>query len=127
MFLFVSAVASAQANGEFLFTRADGSSFVRKLSPEWRPEFRDAFVYITPQDRVLALDLMAIQPFRPDTVPPGSETKAIFRTTTGTVLRRYFVLPSGTERISDLPVENGFHKLGPQTFVRQGSFTVELR
>lgn len=124
--LLVANPLAGQSSGEFLFTMMDGGSFVRVLPPDWRPVFRDNFLYITPRDRILTMDLAAVQPLHPDDVRGRSEVKVIFRTLDGGRITRYFLLPEGRDHIDESPWKGNLYLLDEQTLVRKGSYTTEL-
>ncbi|MCB0792093.1 MAG: hypothetical protein H6595_02095 [Flavobacteriales bacterium] len=114
----------AQSTGEFLITLADGTSTVRILPEDWRPRFEGAMLYLTPRDRMLTVDLLAVQPVRPDIITGRKEVKVLFRKLDGTPFTRYFLLPPGLAAIAETPVRDGFHVLGPQTLVRADAYRV---
>jgi hypothetical protein len=124
--LLTGGAVAGQSSGEFLFTLMDGNSFVRVLPPDWRPEFRDNLLYITPRDRLFAMDVAAIQPNLPDDIRGQHEVKVIIRTVDGGSVRRYFLLRDEWKSISDAPRVNDFYVLGPQTYVRKGCYQVEI-
>jgi hypothetical protein len=124
--LITSLTVRGQSSGEFLFTLMDGTSFTRQLSQDWRPEFRDHMLYITPRDRIFTMDLAAVQPALPDDIRGLHEVKVIIRTVSGGSVRRYFLLKEEWEQISDAPLVGDFYMLGPQTLVRKGAYSVEI-
>lgn len=124
--LLAAGPAAAQSSGEFLFTLADGTSYVRILPTDWRPTFKGAILHLTPRDRILSEDLLAVQPLRPDSITDRKEVKVLFRQLDGTPFTRYFLLPPGVNDIADTPVVEGFHELGPQTLIRADAYRVTV-
>ncbi|MEO8068277.1 MAG: hypothetical protein ABI599_11345 [Flavobacteriales bacterium] len=122
----VPRAALAQSSGEFQFTLFNGSTVVRVLPPDWRPEFKGGFLYATPRDRFLTMDVLAVQPLWPDKQTGMHDVKVLFRAPLGARTPRIILVPDSITRIADAPVRNGFHVLGPQTLVRANSFTVEM-
>ena len=117
---------AGQSSGEFLFTTMDGVSFVRVLPIDWRPEFRDDLLYITPRDRMLAMDLACVQPLRPDDYTGRLEVKVILRMAAGGRVERYFLLPPGRDHLTECPWKGDFYVLDPQTLVRKACFIAQI-
>jgi len=47
---------------EFIFTQSNGKSFSLVLPADWQPHVEGGFLRINPRNRVLALDVIMIQP-----------------------------------------------------------------
>jgi len=124
--LFVAGRVQGQSSGEFLFTTMDGVSFVRVLPTDWRPEFRDDLLYITPRDRMLAMDLMTVQPLQPDDMRGRKEVKLLLRMATGGRVERYFLLTPGRDHLTECPWKNDFYVLDPQTLVRRIAYITQV-
>lgn len=116
-------MARAQSSGQFLFTLMDGRTFVRMLEPDWQPRFEGGFLYITPRDRLLAVDLAAVQPLHPDDVTGRHQVKLLFRSHLGRGSQPFWV-PDAYRTLEDAPHNDGFLVLGPQTLIREGIYRV---
>ena len=117
--------ARAQSSGQFLFTLMDGRTFVRMLEPDWQPTFKGGFLYITPRDRLLTVDLAAMQPVHPDDITGQHQVKLLFRSHLGRGSQVFWV-PDAYRTLEDAPHRDGFLVLGPQTLVREGIYRVVL-
>lgn len=116
-------MAWAQSSGQFLFTLMDGRTFVRMLEPDWQPRFEGGFLYLTPRDRMLSVDLAAMQPVHPDDVTGRHQVKLLFRSHLGRGSQLFWV-PDAYRNLEDAPHKDGFLVLGPQTLVREGIYRV---
>lgn len=121
----LAAGGRAQSSGQFLFTLMDGRTFVRMLEPDWRPLFKGEFLYLTPRDRLLTVDLAAVQPVHPDDVAGRHPVKLLLRSHLGRGEQLFWV-PDAYRRLEDAPHKDGFLVLGPQTLVREGIYRVTV-
>lgn len=115
----------AQSNGQFRFTLMDGRTFTRLLDPEWRPAFKGGMLYITPRDRLLAVDVAAVQPVTPDVITGMHQVKLLFRSHLGRGSQVFWV-PDAYRDLEDAPRREGFLVIGPQTLIREGIYRVAL-
>lgn len=116
-----AAVATAQSSGQYLITLMDGRSVVRMLPPDWTPRFNKAFLYFTPRDRVFVADIAAVQPVHPDDIRGQHVVKLLFRNQLGRGSGTFWV-PDRFRTLEEVPRQEGFLLIGPQTLIREGIY-----
>ncbi len=112
---------------EYIFVMANDRAFMRVLPASWQPVYEGGFLRIDKRHRVLAMDIILIQPRMPIEVN-GLEMARVFRRAapSNTVSYDLWVYTDQYLHIGD-PSAGDLVPVGPHTWIRPNAFRVELR
>ncbi len=112
---------------EYIFVMANDRAFARVLPTDWKPVYEGGFLRIDQRHRVLAMDVILIQPRIPIEVQ-GLEMARVFRRSAPSSSTSYdlWVPHDQYIRIGD-PTATDLVPVGPQTWIRPNEFRLEFR
>ena len=112
---------------EFIFVMANDRAFMRVLPTDWQPVYEGGFLRIDKRHRVLAMDIILIQPRIPID-PHGMVMARVFRRSAPANGMSYdlWVPPDQYIRIGD-PTATDLVQVAPQTWIRPNEFRLEFR
>lgn len=112
---------------EFVFNRSNGSSFTLVLPADWQPEYQGAFLLINPRNRVMALDVILIQP-RFQLELAGLEFVRLARRNRAATLTGTYDLwlEEGVADRLETNRSQELEQVAPQTWLRANDFRVLL-
>lgn len=114
-------------NQEYIFVLNSGQSFMRVLPADWEPKYEGGFLRIDPRHRVMAIDVILIQPRFPNE-PAGMEMARIFRNYSSRHAASYYLwVPPGQELHVGDPLRSELEQVAPHTWIRPNEFLIELR
>jgi hypothetical protein len=112
---------------EYVFVLNTGGSFKRVLPTSWKPIYEGGFMRIDPRHRVLAMDVILIQPFFP-IEPEYLEMVRVVRNYSSPGAASYLLwVPPGQELFIGDPQFTELIKVAPQTWIRPNEFRLEFR
>ena len=113
-------------NQQFVFTLRNGQSFSRVLPADWEPKYEGGFIRIDPNHRVMAMDLLLIQPYAPADVS-GMRMVRLLRKAPPSQASSYVIwVPKGSAEIIGDEPPNDLKKVAPFTWIRPNEFRVQL-
>ena len=111
---------------EYVFHLRNGQAFMRVLPADWEPEYQGEFMRIDPRHRVMAMDILLIQPRVPIEVTGMRMVRLMRRSEPGARGSYTIWAPGDTgEIIGDKP-PNNLVKVGPHTWIRPNEFNVQF-
>lgn len=114
-------------NQEYVFVLNSGSSFMRVLPTSWEPRYEGSFMRIDARHRVLAMDVILIQPNFP-IEPQHLEMVRVVRKFSSTTASSYLLwVPPDTELFIGDAQFAELRKIAPQTWIRPNEFRLEFR
>lgn len=120
-------LAGAVDNQEYVFVLNSGGSFMRVLPTDWEPKYEGAFMRIDPRHRVMAMDVILIQPRYP-IKPDSLEMARVFRNRSSRGAASYDLwVPPGQELHVGEPHRSELVPIAPHTWIRPNEFRIELR
>jgi|GEM_PF-2332340 hypothetical protein len=112
---------------EYIFVLNNGGSFMRVLPTDWEPVYEGGFLRIDARHRVMAMDVILIQPRYP-IAPDSLEMARVFRNHSSRSAASYDLwVPPGQELHVGAPYRSELIKVAPQTWIRPNEFRIELR
>ncbi len=132
LFLFLVLLTACKDQGpltdnqELVFTLRSGQSFVRVLPNDWEPVYEGSFIRIDPRHRVMAMDILLIQPTSPANVE-GMRMVRLLRRSAPTQASSYVIwVPKDTDQIIGDDPPNDLKKVAPHTWIMPNEFRVQL-
>ncbi len=112
---------------EYIFHLRNGQSFMRVLPTEWEPNYEGGFLRIDPRHRVMAMDVMLIEPRIPLNVSDMRMVKLLRRMPPSKNRRNYQIwVPGSAGRIIGDDPPNDLVKVAPHTWIRPNEFRLQL-
>ncbi len=99
---------------------------MRVLPNNWEPVYEGSFIRIDPRHRVMAMDILLIQPTSPINVENMRMVRLLRRTAPSQATSYVIWVPKDTDRIIGDDPPNDLKKVAPYTWVRPNEFRVQL-
>jgi hypothetical protein len=112
---------------EYVFHMRSGQSFMRVLPADWEPKYEGGFMRIDPRHRVMAMDIMLIEPRIPLEVT-NMRMVRLLRRMPPTQNRTTYELwvPADTGRIIGDDPPNDLVQVAPHTWLRPNEFRIQF-
>ncbi len=114
-------------NQEYIFVLNSGNSFMRVLPADWEPKYEGSFLRIDARHRVMAIDVILIQPRFPIAPDPLEMARVIRNYSSRNAASYYLWVPPGEELHVGGPHRSELMKVAPHTWIRPNEFRIELR
>lgn len=113
-------------NQELVFTLRSGQSFMHVLPNDWEPNYEGSFIRIDPRHRVMAMDILLIQPTSPINVEEMRMVRLLRRVPPSQASSYVIWIPKDAEQIIGDDPPNDLKKIAPYTWIRPNEFRIQL-